>query len=117
MVVEDDPILLMHSSALIEDAGFDVIEARNADEAIALLEKQPDVHIVFTDIEMPGSMDGLKLARAVRDRWPPVHLIIASGRYRPGAHELPEDSRFFAKPFDSEELVATLNHMAAHPRL
>ena len=112
LVVEDDPILLLHSTDLIEGAGFDVIEARNADEAIAILEKRTDIAIVFTDVEMPGTMDGLKLARAVRERWPPVHLILASGRTSPLADEMPAGSRFFAKPYNDAALVNALHDMA-----
>ena len=116
LVVEDDPTLRFHSVALIEDAGFEVIEARSADEAIAVLERRSDIAVVFTDIEMPGSMDGLRLANAVRERWPPVHLIIASGRHTPQPDEMPEGSRFFSKPFNGAELVAALQKMAEMPR-
>ncbi len=112
LVVEDDPILRMHSIDIIEDAGFTVIEAHNADEAIVILEERSDIAIVFTDVEMPGTMDGLKLARAVRDRWPPVHLILASGRTSPLAHEMPSGSRFFAKPYNDAALINALHDMA-----
>ena len=112
LVVEDDPILLIHSVDLIEGAGFDVIEAHNADEAIAILETRTDIAIVFTDVEMPGTMDGLKLARFIRERWPPVHLILASGRTSPLAHEMPMGSRFFAKPYNDAALVNALHDMA-----
>lgn len=71
LVVEDEPIIRMNAVAMIEDAGYDVIEAANADDAILLLETRPDIRVVFSDIEMPGSMDGLKLIHAVRERWPP----------------------------------------------
>ena len=117
LVVEDNPVLLLNSVALIEDAGFEVLEACNADEAITILERRTDIAIVFTDIEMPGSMDGLRLAQAVRDRWPPVHLVIASGRHTPEPEEMPAGSRFFSKPFNGGELVATLREMAETPRL
>ena len=72
LVVEDEPLLRMAATCLVEDAGFEAIEASNADEAILILEARTDIHIVFTDIDMPGSMDGLKLAEAVRGRWPPI---------------------------------------------
>ena len=116
LVVEDDPLLLLHSATVIEEAGFEVLEAHNADEAIVLLEARKDIAIVFTDIEMPGSMDGLKLAKAVRERWPPVHLILASGRTTPHPQEMPEGSRFFAKPWDSKHLVAAIAELAALPQ-
>lgn len=94
LVVEDDPLVLLSAVAMIEDAGYDVLEAANADEAIALLEDHPQIRVVFTDIEMPGSMDGLKLAAYVRDRWPPVAIIVTSGRILPGEGLLPAGRRF-----------------------
>lgn len=112
LVVEDDPILRLSNVALLEDAGFTAVEAANADEAIAILEQRLDIQIVFTDIEMPGSMDGLRLARAIRDRWPPVQLVIASGRFAPTAQEMPDGSRFFSKPFRSEDLIAAMCSLA-----
>jgi CheY-like chemotaxis protein len=81
LVVEDELLIRMQAVSMIEEAGYDVVEASNADEAIAILEARTDIRIVFTDIEMPGSMDGLKLARYVRDRWPPIQLVVTSGRH------------------------------------
>ena len=75
LVVEDDFLLRMDAVQMIEEAGFDVLEAANADEAIAILETRSDINVIFTDINMPGSMDGLKLAHAVRGRWPPIKII------------------------------------------
>lgn len=72
LVVEDEPLLRMNAVDMIETAGFQVLEAGSADDAIAILEKRDDIRVVFTDIQIPGSMDGLKLARAVRGRWPPI---------------------------------------------
>ena len=72
LLVDDEPLLLMLGAEVVEEAGFEPLEARNADDAMRLLEKEPDIRILMTDIDMPGSMDGLKLAAAVRDRWPPV---------------------------------------------
>lgn len=100
LIVEDEPLVRFCAVQTVEDAGFDVIEAANADEAIAILESRRDIRVVFTDIHMPGSMDGLKLAHAVRHRWPPIKIIVTSGRYAVAPHELPEGGRFFAKPYD-----------------
>ena len=72
LIVEDELLLRISAAEMVADAGFEVVEASDADEAIAILEARPGIHIVFTDIQMPGSMDGLKLARFVRNRWPPV---------------------------------------------
>ena len=89
LVVEDEFFSRLHAVDLVEAAGFRAIEASNADEAIGILEKRKDIRIVFTDIDMPGSMDGLRLARAIRERWPPIELILTSGHF-----DVPEqDSR------------------------
>ena len=82
LIVEDEFLLRMDSAEVIENAGFEVIQAANADEAIAILTARPDIHVVFTDIQMPGSMDGLKLARFVRNRWPPIKIVATSGLVR-----------------------------------
>jgi two-component system, response regulator PdtaR len=82
LIVEDEFLLRMDSAELIENAGFEVIQAGNADEAIEILKARPGIHVVFTDIQMPGSMDGLKLARFVRNRWPPIKIVATSGLLR-----------------------------------
>jgi CheY-like chemotaxis protein len=89
LVVEDEALVRMTAVGMIEEAGFEVLEAANADEAILLLEARRDLTVVFTDIEMPGSMDGLRLAQAVRGRWPPIKIIATSGRYIVRAGDLP----------------------------
>ena len=109
LVVEDEPFQRMLAVDLVEEAGLIALEARDADEAIAILEARSDVRIVFTDINMPGSMDGLKLAAAVRDRWPPVRIILTSGNFDPGLQERPADSVFLAKPYDPQRLIAELS--------
>ena len=111
LVVEDESLIRMQTVAVIDEAGYNVIEASNTDEAIAILEKRKDIRIVVTDIEMPGSMDGLKLARAVRDRWPPIELIVTSGRYHVGIDDLPSRAKFMAKPYTSDGLVTALRTM------
>lgn len=108
LVVEDEPFLLMTAIDIVEGAGFEAIAARDADEAIRLLESIPDIRILFTDIHMPGSMDGLKLAAAVRRRWPPIEIIIVSGMKRPDAAEMPERSVFFSKPYDPRVVSGAL---------
>lgn len=81
---------------LVEDAGFEALEAANALEAVVLLETTPGIRVLFTDIDMPGSMDGLRLAAAVRDRWPPIEIIIVSGMRKPSENDMPGRSVFFA---------------------
>ena len=107
LIVEDDFLLRMDAAEMIGDAGFDVVEAASADEAIAILEARPDIHVVFTDIQMPGSMDGLKLARFVKGRWPPIKILATSGFVRVGENDLPEGSRFLTKPYRPAQIVAT----------
>ena len=100
LIVEDEFLLRMLALEMIEDAGFDVVDAVNADEAIAILEGRPDIHIVFTDIQMPGSMDGLKLAAFVRDRWPPIKIVATSGNYVRRDGDLP--GRAHRRPADGD---------------
>lgn len=110
LVVEDEPLLLLHAMTVIEDAGFEVIPAPNADRAIEILTHRADIRIVVTDIDMPGSMDGLKLAAFVRNRWPPIELIVTSGHTVPAPEDLPERGLFFPKPWDEGLVAAALRH-------
>ena len=112
LIVEDEFLLRMNAAEMIGDAGFEVVEAANADEAIAILEARPDIHVVFTDIQMPGSMNGLKLARFVRARWPPIKIVATSGFVSVGKDDLPEGSHFLAKPYHPAQIVATLRELA-----
>jgi len=108
LVVEDEPLVRMVAAATIEEAGFETIEAVGAESAIAILEDRKDIRIVFADIHMPGSMDGLRLARIVRNRWPPIELILTSGLMKIGQRDLPERSVFLAKPYSLDALTAAL---------
>ncbi len=105
LVVEDDLLIRMGVVAMIEDAGIEVVEATNADDAMVVLKSRPDITVVFTDIEMPGSMDGLKFSFAVRDRWPPIRLIIASGRLPPRSDEMPGKTTFLRKPYTEAAVI------------
>lgn len=111
LIVEDELLIRMHAVEMIEAAGFGVVEAANADEAIAILEVRPDIHVVFTDVQMPGSMDGLKLARFVRHRWPPIKIVATSGHIAVRDEELPEGSLFLQKPYRADQVVATLRQV------
>ncbi len=113
LIVEDEPLLLMMAVDMIEDAGFSVVTARSADEAVAILLSRSDVRIVFTDIDMPGSMDGLKLAATIRDRWPPIDIIVTSGYRQPTSAELPPRATFFAKPYRPSQVVGALQRLAS----
>jgi CheY-like chemotaxis protein len=116
LVVDDEPLVRMLAVEVAEEAGFEVLEASNADEAVILLETVPGIRILMTDVDMPGSMDGLKLAASVRDRWPPVEIIVVSGMQRPRIHELPERAIFFDKPYDIGKMLMQLQKMGAVSR-
>jgi two-component system, response regulator PdtaR len=113
LVVEDEVFNRLHAVDLVEDAGYTAVEASNADEAIAILEARKDIRIVLTDIDMPGSMDGLKLAHAIRKRWPPIELILTSGHFHLTHDDMPERGRFFPKPYRDQDIVSALQHFAA----
>jgi CheY-like chemotaxis protein len=111
LVVEDETLLRWHAVAMIEEAGFDVIEAANAAEAISLLEARTDIRVIFTDIQMPGSIDGLRLAHLVRNRWPPIRIIATSGQLRLRDDELPQGGLFLPKPYTLAEITGTLHEI------
>lgn len=113
LIVEDEFLLRMDAADMIAAAGFEVLEAGNAKEAIDILESRRDITVVFTDIQMPGSMDGLKLARAVRGRWPPIKIVATSGRLNVGETDLPEGGRFLPKPYSALEVTGVLRELTA----
>ena len=115
LVVEDQFLIRMITVDVIEDAGFRVYAADRADEAIRMLEQRRDIGFVFTDIEMPGSMDGLALARRVGDRWPDIRVIVTSGGGQTSRMNLPPGGVFIAKPYSLETLVAKLRATLAEP--
>ena len=112
LIVEDEAIVRMLAVDMLEDAGYVVREAGTADEALAVLEKGVPVDIVFTDVRMPGSMDGLALAGIVGDRWPQIGIIITSGHMiLPGGG--PGQAVFLPKPYRSSTLSAQVAALAA----
>jgi CheY-like chemotaxis protein len=111
LVVEDEPLLRMLAVEVVEEAGFIAIEAQDADEAVILLESRTDITLLFTDINMPGSMDGLKLAHSVRDRWPPIKILVVSGQERLQSSDLPSNSCFLGKPYQASALVDELRSL------
>ena len=113
LVVEDDPLLLMDAVDMFEDEGFVVYPARNADQAIRHLERHADVRILFTDIDMPCSMDGIRLAHAVRERWPPIRIMVTSGLKGIDRNEMPFDSLFFAKPYPPNDVVKAVGRVVS----
>jgi two-component system, response regulator PdtaR len=113
LIVEDEFLVRMDAVDMVRAAGFDVVEAENADEAILILERRFDIAIVFTDVQMPGSMDGLKLAAAVRGRWPPIRIMATSGLGGVGNEDLPSGSRFLSKPYSTAQINGALRELTA----
>src|SRR6195256_6353728 len=111
LVVEDEMVLRMRAVDIVEDAGFEAVEAVNADEALAILESRSDISLLFSDIQMPGSIDGLKLAHAVHERWPAIKIILVSGEVNLADADKPAHSRFFGKPLEMKQMIAELQEM------
>jgi two-component sensor histidine kinase/DNA-binding response OmpR family regulator len=111
LVVEDEMVLRMRAVDIVEDAGFTAVEAVNADQAMAILESRSDITLLFSDIQMPGTMDGLKLAHAVHERWPAIKIILVSGQVKVTDADKPADSVFIGKPLDVKQMVAELQAM------
>lgn len=111
LVVEDEAIIRFAIADDIRDAGFEVLEAGDADEAIQILTCDPDIAVLFTDVDMPGSMDGLHLSETVRARWPAVHVIVTSGKQVPLRGVLPEDGQFMPKPYSPEEVLRAIRQV------
>jgi len=112
LVVEDEVLVRMMAVMVAEDSGFEALSAATADEAIKILVSRSDIRLVFTDVNMPGSMNGLRLAHAVRDRWPPVELLVTSALGNVTAGDLPARGRFLSKPYDVATLSETFQQMA-----
>jgi CheY-like chemotaxis protein len=114
LVVEDEMLLRMRAVEMVEDAGYTSVEAVDADEAISILESRSDIALLFTDIQMPGSIDGLELVHAVRERWPPIKIILVSGKLIRSEIDIPSGSRFFGKPLKASEMIAEMQAMIGH---
>lgn len=117
LVVEDEMVLRMRAVDIVQDAGFTAVEAVNADQALAILEARSDIDLLFSDIQMPGSIDGLMLAHAVHERWPGIKIILVSGQVNVLDSDKPADSRFIGKPLDVKQMVAELQAMMGNGAL
>jgi len=111
LVVEDEALLLFAIADELREAGFEVLEARNAAEAIVLLEKNARVDVLFTDVDMPGTIDGIRLSQIVRDRWPPIAIIVTSGKGAQVSGALPDGAVFMPKPYGVSSVAATINRV------
>lgn len=114
LVVEDSVLIRMGAVDLVQTAGYEALEAKDADEAIRILESRDDIDLVFTDVQMPGTMDGIKLAYYIRDRWPPVKLIVASGMAILEESGLPTGSRYFSKPYADHAITDAMAHLLSN---
>ena len=117
LIVEDEPLVRIDGVDMLRTAGFEVFEASSADEAIRLLETLSDITVMFTDIDMPGSMNGLKLAQAVRGRWPPIKIVATSGHFDVRDGDLPSGGRFLPKPYNSREVVSIIHELIGREQL
>jgi CheY-like chemotaxis protein len=111
LLVEDHPLVRACMAEALFEAGFDALGAANATEAIAMLDIRSDISLVFADADLPGTMDGLTLAHCIRDRWPPVSLILVSGRTNVPDENLPPGAKFFPKPYHDAVIVQEMNFM------
>jgi two-component system, response regulator PdtaR len=112
LLVEDEPLVRMAAADDLQEAGFHVLEAANADIALAVLEScSDDVQVLFTDIDMPGSMNGLDLAESVQQRWPHISLLISSAYHQPVPGQIPDDGRFVPKPYCSDDVVQQIREL------
>jgi CheY-like chemotaxis protein len=114
LVVEDELLLRMRAVDMVEDAGYTPVEAVDADQALAILESRTDIALLFTDIQMPGSRDGLALAHSVHERWPPIKIILVSGQLQEASLDIPADSRFYGKPLAAKDMIAQMRNLIGH---
>jgi two-component system, response regulator PdtaR len=112
LLVEDEVLVRMLAADVLSEAGFTVLESTNAEEALTLLEARPDVQVLFTDVNMPGALDGLGLAQTVHEQSPGIGILIGSGRIRPAPGELPPGTRFIAKPYAPSALTDAVRAVA-----
>jgi CheY-like chemotaxis protein len=108
LIVEDEPLLRIYAADIIEQAGFQPVEAEHAEQALEILARRSDIPVVVMDVQMPGALDGLMLAHVIRKRWPPIEMIVMSGAVSPKPHALPLRTPFLPKPFSPEKLTALL---------
>lgn len=113
LVVEDETFVRMHGMDILEDAGFEVLEAGNADEAMTILGQHDDVRLLFSDVDMPGSIDGLELARLVHERWPTIRLLLTSGHHQLQEATLPDSGKFVSKPWSHDVLIQKIQDALA----
>lgn len=112
-MVEDEALLLLCVASDLRNAGFRVLEASNADQAVKFLESDCEIQVLFTDVDMPGSIDGLRLSAMVANRWPPIKIIVTSGKRIPSDGVLPANALFIPKPYEFATLRTNLDRLIA----
>jgi CheY-like chemotaxis protein len=112
LLVEDEPLVRLVAADILIDANFRVIEAANAEEALTVLQAGIEVDVLLSDVEMPPGLNGYELARHVHTRWPPIEILITSGREWPREGDLPPGAAFLAKPCPSETLLSYVRSAA-----
>ena len=110
LTVEDEFLISEYLQTILEAHGHKVVATFDADAAIGALEKTDDFQLVITDINMPGAMDGLRLAAAIRERWPSIHLVVVTGFIPPKRSELPSGSLFVPKPYGPRDILTAVAH-------
>jgi DNA-binding NtrC family response regulator len=111
LVVDDEELLRLYAGGVLENHGFKVVEAENAAAALKFLEANSNVRLLFTDIQMPGKLNGMDLAREVHARWPDVLLVITSGQTCPSPADIPDDGRFIGKPYRAADLISEVDDL------
>jgi CheY-like chemotaxis protein len=112
LLVEDEELVRALAAWRLEDAGFEVVQASNAAEALELIKSRPDVDVLFTDVQMPGPLDGMGLARKIHEQRPNVLLLVTSGNVRPGKGEIPDHGHFLAKPYRCQDVISEIDALA-----
>ncbi|MCG5249633.1 response regulator [Methylorubrum extorquens] len=111
-MIEDEPVLRIEISDMLEDEGFEVVEATNVENAIHILETRPDIRIVYMDLDMPNGVDGVKIAAAIRDRWPPIEIVLTASRIDGARLLLPVRAKFFPKPVNRARVMEAVRVFA-----
>jgi CheY-like chemotaxis protein len=114
LVVEDEPLLAMIAHDLVEEAGFRAVTAGSVDEALHKLERRSDLVVLFTDVDLPGGGDGLRLAAQAHDRWPQLAVLVTSGKVRVRPQDLPEHGAFLSKPYSADMVRNALEALTRH---
>lgn len=112
LVVEDEPILRLDAIDMIERAGFEAVEALSSADAIRILEERLDIRLVYMDLDMPRSRKGIEIAAAIRERWPPIEIILTAAYFTRDSIDLPDRAEFYPKPVRPEEIIAAMHRLA-----